>query len=272
MKVALCLSGQSRTFKKCFKSQKKHIIDRLNPDIFIHTWTFAGNRDIHATHNQKYDTQKYQKYVESFNNITSATDLIKLYKPKKILIEHPNYNYFIDKIKQSNRYKKAEGFEKLFDNDNKYKWFNLLMMYYSIFMSNQLKSDFEKEVNINYDLVIRSRMDLYFNKFLIDNTLQLVIGNVIFLPPNQDIDVVFNPEMKQQLLERGPVFMPNDKLAYGNTNSMNYYSSAYTFFEKDVDFYPHHGEAVLSEHLWYKNVSEYKNIQINKDIQMRILR
>lgn len=46
MKVALCLSGQSRTFKRCFKSQKKHIIDRLNPDIFIHTWTFGGNRDI----------------------------------------------------------------------------------------------------------------------------------------------------------------------------------------------------------------------------------
>jgi len=272
MKVALCLSGQSRTFKKCFKSQKKHIIDALNPDIFIHTWTFSGSPDIHSTHNHGYDSEKYKKYVESYQCVVPATDLIKLYKPKKIIVEHPNYNYFIEKIKQSNRYKKAEGFEKLFDNDNKYKWFNLLMMYYSIFMSNQLKSEFEQEIDCSYDIVIRCRMDLYFKKFMIDKTIQSIQNNIIFLPPNEDMDIIFNPIMKEQLVKQGPVYMPNDKLAYGNSASMDYYASAYSFFEKDVDFYPHHGEAVMSEHLWYKNKSEYTNIQINPDIKMKIFR
>ena len=115
MKVALCLSGQSRTFKKCFRSQKKHIIDPLDVDIFIHTWTFSGHRDIHSTHNHQYDAKKYQNYVDSHKYITPVTDIIKVYKPKTILVEHPNYQFFINKMRSSRRYGLDDGFNKLFD-------------------------------------------------------------------------------------------------------------------------------------------------------------
>lgn len=35
MKSALCLLGQPRTMEYCFPSQKKHILDVYNPDVFI---------------------------------------------------------------------------------------------------------------------------------------------------------------------------------------------------------------------------------------------
>jgi hypothetical protein len=66
--------------------------------------------------------------------------------------------------------------------------------------------------------------------------------------------------------------MPNDKLAYGNSESMDYYSSIYSFFNQDIDHYPHHGEATISDHLWIKNNSIYKHIKINNNIKMKIQR
>ena len=36
--VAVIISGNPRSFKRCYPSFKENIIDTLNPDIFIHTW------------------------------------------------------------------------------------------------------------------------------------------------------------------------------------------------------------------------------------------
>lgn len=277
MRVAICFSGQSRTFKQCYESQKKFILDPLQPDVFIHTWNFTGSTDIHSTHNKAYNINKYIDYVKSSKYTVDANDIIDLYRPKNIFIEDSDPSIFIDKIKKSKRFseeEKIEGkdFRKLFYNDNKYKWFNMIMMYYGVYMSNKLKKNFEIHHNIKYDIVIRSRMDLYFEAFDISETIDLVKNNTIFLPPNQDINFRFNPEMMYHFNKRGPVFMPNDKLAYGNSESMDYYSSIYSFFNQDIDYYSHHGEGVISEHLWLKNNSIYKDIKVNDNIKMKILR
>jgi hypothetical protein len=58
MKIALCLSGQARSFKKGFEYHKKNLLDKYDVDVFIHTW--KGD-DI--------------------------DELAKLYKPVDILIE-----------------------------------------------------------------------------------------------------------------------------------------------------------------------------------------
>lgn len=38
MKIALCLSGQARSFEKGFEYHKKNLLDHYDVDVFIHTW------------------------------------------------------------------------------------------------------------------------------------------------------------------------------------------------------------------------------------------
>ena len=95
MKTALCLSGQSRTFSKCFESQYNNIIKPLHADVFIHTWAYAGNPHVHSTHNGSYDVTKYKNSVDSYEYSTPLTDINKIYKPKIMLVEYPDYNFFI---------------------------------------------------------------------------------------------------------------------------------------------------------------------------------
>lgn len=271
MKVALCLSGQSRTFRQCLTSQRLQIIDKLKADVFIHSWSFKGDSRLFSSHDHRFKINDYKKYINYDRNIIPATKLVQAYNPKKILIEYPDADYFISKVRKSDRYV-AHGFDKLFDSYDKYKWFNCLMMYYGIYMSNKLKKDYEEQRNFIYDMVIRCRMDLFFSYASFDETLENIKSNIIYLAPNENTDIVFNKGMKQELVKQGIKFMPNDQFAYGNSGAMDYYSSVYEYFAKDIDYYAHHGEGALTDHLWNKNTSMYKIIKTNPKIKMKIQR
>jgi hypothetical protein len=60
LKIALCLSGQARSFEKGFEYHKKNLLDHYDVDVFIHTWK---NADINT--------------------------LVGLYKPTGIITEEP---------------------------------------------------------------------------------------------------------------------------------------------------------------------------------------
>lgn len=271
MKVALCLSGQSRTFRQCLYSHKLQIINKFNPDIFIHSWSFKGDSRLFSSHDHRFKINDYRKYINYDRNIIPATKLVQAYCPKQISIEHPDVDYFISQVKRSDRYT-THGFDKLFDSHDKYRWFNCLMMYYSIYASNKLKKDYEQRHNFVYDIVIRCRMDLFFSYISFDDTLKDVKNNTIYLAPNENMDIIFNKGMKEQLLKQGARFMPNDQFAYGNSGAMDYYSSVYEYFMRDIDCYAHHGEGALTDHLWNKNFSIYKTIKTNPKIKMKIQR
>ena len=174
------------------------------------------------------------------------------------MIEYPNHQFFLDMIRTST-------------TQNAHRWFNGLMMYYSIYMSNSLKKQHESFFNFKYDLVIRCRMDLWFEGAYFGDTIKDVAdNNVIYLAPNENIDRPFNEAMKKRLNEQGISYMPSDQFAYGSSAAMDYYSSAYTKFEEDIDYAPHHGEATISVHLWEKNVSEFQTIKTSPGIRMKI--
>jgi hypothetical protein len=59
--------------------------------------------------------------------------------------------------------------------------FNCLNMYYSIYKVNQLKSEYEIENNMLFDVVIRVRPDLFFNNS-IKNDAYNISPNTIILP------------------------------------------------------------------------------------------
>lgn len=46
MKIALCFSGQSRSFEKGYEYYKKNLLDHYDVDVYIHTWKFDKQREL----------------------------------------------------------------------------------------------------------------------------------------------------------------------------------------------------------------------------------
>jgi len=43
MKIALCFSGQARSFEKGYEYYKRNLLDHYDVDVYIHTWEFEGS-------------------------------------------------------------------------------------------------------------------------------------------------------------------------------------------------------------------------------------
>ena len=46
MKIALCFSGQARSFEKGFEYYKKNLLDHYDVDVYIHAWTFTEEKKL----------------------------------------------------------------------------------------------------------------------------------------------------------------------------------------------------------------------------------
>lgn len=234
MKVAICLSGQTRNWKSSYDSIKNQIIEKYNADVFIHTWNVCGKTIPHNFIND---------YSDNFDKIDY--EFIKYYNPKKIKIDWPEYDTFKQKINES-------------------RFYNTLMMWYSINKSNELRKEYESENNLKYDVIIRCRFDLFFKNFEINN----IDKNTIYLPPNENMDNPFTIEMRKILSQKGNHYMPNDQLSYGTSNVMEYYCSVYDILNKNIYHFVHHPEGLLMQHLWDNN--KKIKVEINNSILMKI--
>ncbi len=85
MKLALCLSGHLRTFDQVFQNLKENVLDRYNPDVFLHTWTdsfghYMHPRDQnHPAFKAGYDTNSDAPTKEYLESVISRLQP-KLYK------------------------------------------------------------------------------------------------------------------------------------------------------------------------------------------------
>lgn len=136
MKVAVCLSGQMRDYNKSFNNFQYKILNKLDCDIFIHTWE---------------------------DNITDWNNVIKLYNPKKICIEYLNKTYLNSLDIFDNKHKTSRG---------EFTNINIIGMYYKIYLCNNLKKEYENLLNKKYDCVIRYRPDLILKKEINENELK----------------------------------------------------------------------------------------------------
>lgn len=226
MKVALCFSGGIRNFETNFKSIKQCLIDPLNPDIFIHGWYFKVDElnNIHKMYRKKE---------------TDENKVLSLLKPKKYKLENFDKNKELEMIKKFNI---NEIKEKYQDNLKLGQLFpNTCGMFYSIYQSNQLKKEHEKENNFKYDIVIRCRPDFEYYTPLNFKILQLVKNNNILMPLDNYAFVT------QQC----------DKFAVGNSKIMDIYSELINYILEYERKYPKEfwdGPNVLKKHLDENNI------------------
>jgi hypothetical protein len=127
-KIAVCLSGQSRTFKYCAESINKFFSSEKNNQYY-----FFG-----------HTTDKNYFKIKSDSGVSHQEfETLEIEKLKTELNSHFN-------------------FSKLLVEPEKQRNFNFGVQLYSQMMANYLKQKYEIENNMMFDLVIRARYDIVY--------------------------------------------------------------------------------------------------------------
>ncbi len=170
LRVALCISGQMRGYEETAPSIIKNIVEPLNADVFIHTWSEIGNsinehrrtlpmpipyylsdRQLH--HRPTFDSL-FPEFVRTITNSETVEEskLMEIFKPKRVVIED---------TPSPDEYDAFFGFgvpQKLLAAQIKSQWSRQL--FYKVWKCNEFKREAEKKGKFKYDLVIRLRPDL----------------------------------------------------------------------------------------------------------------
>ena len=203
MKVALCLSGQPRVVDIGYQKLSQAILQHNDVDVFIHTWFDPKNKI----------TQTVIPGRESHTLDSLAIEkLQRYYQPKKILVEKPK------------SWKRSYGFpDKCFTNawtwalevqgglDVAKEYINNTThsMFYSMMMANLIKEQYSAETGVEYDLVIRNRIDYSPHVVLNLNDISIDDDTLVYQDLNQ------------------PDGMISDWFGMGTTNTMNVFCGVY---------------------------------------------
>ena len=141
-RIAVCLSGQSRTWKYCVDSIKSFLRDdEYEIDYFIHTWDINNYRPIETIDGS-------EKYF--YKSEVDTKSYIESYNPKLYKIQ--SFESFQNKLK------KIKNPIPYAYNDNG----NMINQMYSFKQSIVLKRIWERKNGFKYDYVIKLRPDLFF--------------------------------------------------------------------------------------------------------------
>jgi hypothetical protein len=135
MRAAILLSGHLRTHQKLYANFRKTLLDVLQADIFIHTWS-----TIDST------TPTWWREEPPAATLTDPELLRRMYCPKLLEIEEPRDFYKIT-------YESVNQHSTL-----KYQF--VVSMWYSWWKAMQLCRQYEFRQGFKYDLVFRTRGDV----------------------------------------------------------------------------------------------------------------
>lgn len=162
MRIALLICGTTRNYKENYVTWKNHLLNLYNVDIFFHTYNING-----------YHLQN--SYLLTNNDIDL---LLKTIQPKKYLIE--DYNIKTDDFKNS--------IVSQCIRRGSAKPESIKSQLYSIYMSNLLKTIYEKENNFKYDIVIKIRFDtVFYQDFNINDCNTIIQHKNVILCGNPNI-------------------------------------------------------------------------------------
>jgi hypothetical protein len=146
MRVAVVLTGHLRCWRDVLPNFKEKVIDRYNPDIFIHTWDEEGWWIPGDKQNEKGYFEETPKII--------AEEILEAYNPKGLVIE------------------KWDDYNALFEHRGKlYPNFahrpkNILSMFHKMQAGIALMENYVSQTGVFYDLVIRMRPDIIFHEEL----------------------------------------------------------------------------------------------------------
>lgn len=166
LKIAICVSGQLRTWDKCYHNVFKMIkkLESLYTTVhfFCHSWDFDSDTHPIVVSTGKDDIITYDN--ETLNKV------ILTYKPKDYLFEnHEKNKQVVDFIKkEGDRYK----------NKTPITWSS--PQFYSLMRAAEMKRKYEIDNGFEYDVCIRLRYDQY----ILENEIDLIVNNILNMKPN----------------------------------------------------------------------------------------
>jgi len=285
MKIAICLSGQIRNIRP--DNKVVSLINRLDADVFLSTWSDFGNTSSYDRlfpsssianlfvprdgsgkfmQDRQYLNEKFPSVESLFYKTSRVSEdflLEKIPNLKKIKIDDVPPDFVFDRELEGVVYP-----EKLLEVANKRSLF-CLPMFYKIYDSFKLLEEWGKETGVNYDVVIRSRIDLDFDdlEYLVCKIMQGVKENTIHTcnrPPGTiDRDIFVN-----------------DTFAFGGFYEMQRYSrlfmslSDYWSPDKYLDF-PYAlrvSECLLGYHLFKNEKLNHEVLDTNSPVDVKINR
>jgi len=178
MKIALCFSGHMRDLSET-KNFWKKLINNYDIDVYASFWD-----------------------IENLELGDTIKEFEKVYTPKRLEVE--SYKIFKETTQDlaSMNIQSPKILAEFFQNTS--KAFGQLSMYYKVWKCNLLT----KELGIEYDLVIRARIDTVLDEnFIIEN------NNMLNVPMGSNNHPIF-PQSDGI----------NDCFAYGKPKIMDYYS------------------------------------------------
>lgn len=209
MKLALCISGQPRMYKKGFEELKKHYLDKYDVDVFIHTW-----KDTVYKGTEFYPEDVNSKQFGYSSSIFS--DLVEMYNPKAILIE--------DQVKFVNPDFTGPTWRQSAQN--------CASMWYSIFKANELRDYYQLMTDAEYDFVIRTRTDLQF---------EMVLNDFDSYDPNKITTYKWKTSYPQN------TYGYKDCFAIGGGHAMDLYSDLYRYLAYYMKEDPQYIKAINNE-------------------------
>lgn len=182
MRIAVCLSGQFRTYDKCHQNVMKvfkKITDDPNShvDFFCHMWNFDSESRpvLDVTFDNKVKLYPKEKIDE----------IIDIYKPKKYTIDN------FDTNQQANQDVINIAKENFPENSGvPITW--CANQFYAIMRAAELKRQYEIENNFEYDICIRLRYDQFIPEGQINELIEylhLIKPNTMFSLQNRRVDV-----------------------------------------------------------------------------------
>jgi len=168
-KVAICLSGHLREYKKNLASINRYIVKPLNADVFIHTWSEDGKQIVatkgmtgpvpNTTHMEIPELSQYIQNVKSLEigNNKEYLETIKELEEKKFYLYGMSLKngYYGGQAEPKYIYSQFHSINKAFENLTRYS----------------------KDNGVNYDIVIKMRADYCLYSGITEKELDSVMEN-----------------------------------------------------------------------------------------------
>lgn len=208
-KIAVCLSGEPRTWKSCANNILEFYKSNVHDIMFFgHTWTESA----YSKENTHYNIEQHEVYDKKllYSDMKSCINYCDLLIEDKNLICIEPEPYVISFDECSFGLQKAANLV----NPNVY-----VHMSYSIMMANWLKTKYEIENEMRFDLVIRARHDNFYmpGKTIDDYIPNQIEPTVIYGSTN-----TFPMEFWQNHF--------NDVLFFGSSRVMNTVCDFYRYY------------------------------------------